>query len=84
MAALRPGRLPASARVIAERLGVSQSTVKRLFAEPLEEYESLIEARHERIRELRANGLSYHAIAAELDVSISTVYYALNKHKTAT
>lgn len=83
MAALRPGRRPASARVIAEKLGVSQSTVKRLIAEPLDEYESRIETRHARIRELRAEGLSYRAIAAEINVSIGTVHYALNKHKSA-
>ncbi|QIM16039.1 helix-turn-helix domain-containing protein [Leucobacter insecticola] len=53
--------------------------VKRLIAEPRDEYEARIAARHERIRELRADGLSMRAIAAELDVSVGTVHYALNK-----
>ena len=79
MAAMKPGRRPASARAIAERLGVSPSTVKRLIAEPRGEYEARTEARHERIRVLRTEGKSYRAIAAELNVSIGTVQYALNK-----
>lgn len=79
MAALKPGRRPASARIIAERLGVSPSTVKRLIAEPRVEYEARTEARHELIRELRAEGKSYRAIADELNVSVGTVHYAINK-----
>ena len=79
MAALKPGRRPASARVIAERMGVSPSTVKRLIAEPRDEYEARIAARHARIRELRAEGKSMRAIAQELNISVGTVHYALNK-----
>ncbi|QIM18084.1 helix-turn-helix domain-containing protein [Leucobacter coleopterorum] len=49
------------------------------MAEPREAYEARAIARHERIRELRSEGKSYRAIAAELNVSIGTVHYALNK-----
>lgn len=79
MAAMKPGRRPASARAIAERLGVSPSTVKRLIAEPRSEYEARTEARHEHIRALRSQGKSYRVIATELNISIGTVHYALNK-----
>lgn len=77
--ALKPGRRPAPARVLAERAGVSERTIKRYIAEPRDEYDARVSARHSRIRELRAEGKSYRAIAAELNVSIGTVQYALNK-----
>lgn len=83
MTALKPGRRPLPARVLAEKIGVSERTIKRYIAEPREQYESRVEARHDRIRELRAEGKSYRAIAAELNISIGTVHYALNKHRVA-
>lgn len=72
-----------SIRELSQRIGRSPATVARYTSESRDNYEARAVARHERIRELRANGLSYRAIAAELDVSIGTVHYALNKHKTA-
>lgn len=79
MSALRPGRRKGTAREVAERLGVSPRTVQRLVAEPRDVYDARVTERHERIRELRADGKSYRAIAAALNVSIGTVQYALNK-----
>lgn len=79
MSALKPGRRPVSARVLAERVGVSERTIKRYIAEPRAEYDARTEARHERIRELRTEGLSMRAIAAELEISVGTVHYALQK-----
>lgn len=79
MSALKPGRRPVPARVLAEKIGVSERTIKRYIAEPRAEYDARTEARHERIRELRTEGLSYRAIAAELDISIGAVHYAIKK-----
>lgn len=79
MTALNPQRRTQTARELANRFGKSPRTIYRVMAEPRESYEARAIARHERIRELRANGLSYRAIAAELNVSIGTVHYALNK-----
>lgn len=77
MGAIKPGRRPVSARVLAERIGVSERTIKRYVAEPREQYEARTAARHARIRELRAEGLSMRAIAAEVGVALGTVHYAL-------
>ena len=79
MSALKPARRPVPARVLAQKVGVSERTIKRYIAEPRPEYDARTEARHDRIRKLRAEGLSYRAIAAELHVAIGTVHYALNK-----
>lgn len=63
----------------AKKLGLSRATVARYTSEPREQYEARVAERHERIRELREQGLSYREIAAELDISIGTVNYALKK-----
>lgn len=72
----RKGR---TARELAELAGKSVRTAQRWTSEPREQYEARVAERHERIRELRAEGKSMRAIAAELGVSVSTVHYALNK-----
>lgn len=69
-------------RELAERIGRSPRTVKRYTSEPREVYEAKAAARHERIRELRAKGMSMRAIAAEVGVTVSTVHYALTKAET--
>lgn len=81
MSALRPGRRTGTARELAQRLGVSERTIRRYVAEPKKQFEERTEARHERIRALREEGLSYRAIAAEVGVSIGTVNYALRKQR---
>lgn len=68
-----------SIRELAARIGRSERTVQRYTSEPREDYESRAAERHDRIRELRDQGLSYRSIAAELNVSIGTVNYALKK-----
>lgn len=79
-------RLPRNGYTLREaskKLGVSRSTVARWTSEPREAYEAKAAARHERIRELRAEGMSMRAIAAEVGVTVSTVHYALTKAETA-
>lgn len=68
-----------TARELAERFDRSPRTIRRLVALPRDEYLSAAEKRHQRIRELRAEGLSMREIAAEVGVSVSAVHYALNK-----
>ena len=79
MTALKPGRRKGTARELAARLGVSERTIRRYVAEPKKQFEERTEARHARIRELRAEGKSMRAIAQELNISVGTVHYALNK-----
>lgn len=79
MSAVTPARRNKTARELAEQFGVSRRTIQRAIAEPRAEYDARTAARHERIRELRAEGKSYRAIAAEVGVSLGTVQYALNK-----
>lgn len=78
-------RLPRNGYTIAEaakKLGVSTSTIKRWTSVPREEFDARTAARHNRIRELREEGKSMRAIAEELNASVGTVHYALNKETT--
>ena len=72
-----------SIRELAERIGKSPATVARYTSEPREQYDARVAERHQRIRDLREDGKSMRAIAAELDISVGTVHYALNKEKAA-
>lgn len=81
MTAINPQRRKQTARELAERFNRSPRTIRRIVAEPRAEWEGRAAARHERIRELRAEGLSYRAIAAEVGVSVGTVHYALHKDR---
>lgn len=80
MTATTPARRNKTARELAEQFGVSTRTIQRAIAEPRDQYEARTAIRHERIRELRKQGLSMRAIAAEVGVSVGTVHYALNKN----
>lgn len=75
-------RLPRNGYSIAgaaKKLGVSESTVKRWTSIPREEYDARMLARHERIRELRTQGLTYREISETVGCSIGTVHNALSK-----
>jgi transposase len=73
MGALKPVRRNVPARVLAERLGVSPRTVGRYIAEPREAYEARAEERRRKILEMREQGMTMRAIAAELGVSLGLV-----------
>lgn len=75
----RTSRNGRSACELADRLGVTPQTIRKSTAEPRGVYEARAAERHERIQELRNNGLSKRAIAAELNISVGTVHYALHK-----
>ena len=71
-----------TAREMAEWAGKSIRTVKRWTSEPREVYLERAEQRQDRIRELRATGMSIRAIAAELGCSVGTVHRALKELPT--
>ena len=64
---------------LAKRIGKSRATVARYTSEPRKQYEARAAERHERIRELRQEGLTLREIANEVEVSVGTVHYALKK-----
>lgn len=72
-----------SVRQLAEKTGLSTNTIIRWTSEPREDYLSRAEQRRQQIQELRNQGLSMRAIAQELDISVGTVHYALNKDEAA-
>lgn len=73
MAALNPVRRSLTAKVMAERLGVSERTIFNYIAEPRSEYEARANERRRLIAEKRAQGMTMRAIAAELGVSLGLV-----------
>lgn len=73
MVAENPVRRKKTARELAEQLGISQSTVRRLMAEPRTDYLARANAKREQVAELRATGLSVRAIANQLGISKSSV-----------
>jgi transposase len=64
-------------RELAKRTGVSTASIIRWTSEPREVYLSRAEERREKIRELRAGGMTMRAIATELGCSVGTVHGAL-------
>jgi transposase len=69
-----------TAKQLAAQFGVSERTIRKAIAQPRDEYEREAAERHERIRELHAQGLSYRAIAEAVGLkSPSAVHYALKK-----
>ena len=68
-----------TAREVAERLGVSERTVRNFVAQPRKEYLADAAARRERIRAMRAEGLSMRAIAEREGVTVGAVHYAIHK-----
>lgn len=76
---LKRGRRPVTARVAAERLGVSISTVRRLMAEERTAYEARAEQRREQILELHKEGLRGVDIAERLGISRGLVSIRLRE-----
>lgn len=79
-------RIPRRGRSInelAELMGVTPRTARRWAAEPREVYLARSAKRHERIRELRAEGLTMREIAARVGVTVGAVHYALKRAPSA-
>jgi len=63
-----------TARELAERTGMSVRTAQRWTSEPREVFIKRANDKRERVRALRAQGLSIRAIAAEIGCSVGTVH----------
>lgn len=77
MTAETPARRKRTAREAAQQWGYSERHIRRIVAEPRDQYLSRAQQRRERIRELRATGMTMRAIATELGCSVGTVHNAL-------
>lgn len=73
MVAENPVRRKKTARELAEQLGISQSTVRRLMAEPRADFLARANSKRQQVAKLRATGLSVRAIAQETGISKSAV-----------
>lgn len=73
MGAENPARRGRTAREVAERIGASTRTVRRIIAEPREEYLARAAERRRRVLELRAQGLKLREIAEEVDMTVGGV-----------
>ena len=67
-----------TAREMAERVGKSARTARRWTSQERSVYLASVAERRERIRELREQGLSMRAIAAEVGCGVGTVHRALH------
>lgn len=68
-------------RELSKRTGVSTASIIRWTSEPRAVYLSRAKKRREKIRGLRAKGLTIRAIAAELGCSVGTVHKAISTTK---
>ncbi|MGP4969116.1 MULTISPECIES: hypothetical protein [Glutamicibacter] len=64
---------------LAKKTGYSTNTIIRWTSEPREVYLGRAADRHQKIHELREQGLSMRAIAEEIGISARAVHYALHK-----
>jgi len=73
MSAQNPGRRKLTAREAAARFGVSTRTIKRVMAEPRDEFLARAAARRAHAVDLRTQGLTYAEIAEVMECSTGTV-----------
>lgn len=78
MSAETPTRRKRTAKEVAKSLGCSTRTVRRIIAEPRDEWEARARERRARAVELRKSGMKYREIAQELGAPIGTVGRMLN------
>jgi len=76
-----PARRSKTARELAAQFGIHPVTVRRMIAEPRDDFLARAKARRERAVELRATGLKHREIAAEMGVPIGTVGRLLHEAK---
>lgn len=72
-AALSPQRRSVTARELAERLGSSERTARRLVAEPRDEFLGRAKERRDRVVALRKQGMKYKDIAEKMGLSTGAV-----------
>ncbi|WP_072814970.1 helix-turn-helix domain-containing protein [Rhodococcus zopfii] len=62
-----------TAKELAQRLGSSERTARRLVAEPREDFLERAQARRTQVVGLREQGMKYREIAEELDITTGAV-----------
>ncbi|WP_072691529.1 sigma factor-like helix-turn-helix DNA-binding protein [Rhodococcus marinonascens] len=62
-----------TARELAERLGSSERTARRLIAEPRDQFLERAQTRRDRVVALRNQGMKYKEIAEEMGISTGAV-----------
>ncbi|MGN5240839.1 MULTISPECIES: helix-turn-helix domain-containing protein [unclassified Rhodococcus (in: high G+C Gram-positive bacteria)] len=62
-----------TAKELAQRLGSSERTARRLIAEPRDEFLERAEVRRKRVVGLREQGMKYREIAEEMGISTGAV-----------
>lgn len=73
MTAANAERRTKSARELAEQFGISERHVRRLIAEPRQDFLTRAAARRQQVVKLRSQGLTYAEIAEQMDISASAV-----------
>jgi DNA-directed RNA polymerase specialized sigma24 family protein len=68
-----PARRAITAREAAEQTGFSERHIRRVVAEPREDFLARAAERRERVMALRGKGLKYREIADELGLPMGTV-----------
>lgn len=62
-----------TAKELAQKLGSSERTARRLVAEPREDFLARAQARRMQVVELRERGLKYREIAEQMGISTGAV-----------
>lgn len=73
MGAERPVRRKKTARELAEAMGAHPRTIRRMMAEPRDEFLNRAAANRARAVELRAQGMKYREIAEAMGTTIGNV-----------
>ncbi|MFD8104361.1 replication protein RepB [Nocardia fluminea] len=73
MPAKNPVRRAKTARELADQFGTTDRTIRRMVAEPRDNYETRAKEKREHARTLRAGGATYRQIADEMGISIGSV-----------
>jgi len=83
MGAENPVRRARTAREVADRIGASPRTVRRIIAEPREEFLARAAERRKRVLELRAQGLKLREIADRVGMTTGGVGTILHHARKA-
>lgn len=82
MGAMKPMKRKNSARFVAERLGISERTVRRYIAQPRAEYLAEGYARQDEALRLRESGLKWREVGEQLGgISEPAAYRLATKAK---
>ena len=73
MSAETPARRKRTAREIAESMGASERTIRRIVAEPRDQFLARAAANRRQAVELRNQGLKYREIAEVMGISTGSV-----------